>query len=199
MAPLHVRCSRRIVLKDFVEADRAAFVRYQSDPRYLALYDYADEPPRAAALFDLFVTWQSALPRRRFQLGIFDDNRGELLGCAGLRMDAETAGEAVIGVELAPFAWGRYRVALDVVTGLVRFGFDDLGLDRIVGDTASGNTRVAKLARWLGASLADARPGPGWMARRGWHEVDWVLTARDWRARRAPTTIRRHADADRGA
>lgn len=180
-----IQCSDRVTLKDFTEEDRMAFCDYQCDPRYLGLYDYPpDGGARASALFDLFVSWQSEQPRRNFQLGVYDRAQ-RLMGCAGLRLRDGLAGEAVIGVELAPAHWGRYRVALDVVEGLARYGFERLRLDRVVGDTSSGNTRVAKLARVLGADLVDVRPGPEWMTRRNWQEVDYALTAETWRQRHA--------------
>ena len=55
-----------------------------------------------------------------------------------------------------------------------------LGLRMIIGDTASGNERVAKLARWFGARIIDRQDGPKWMRARGWQEVDWALTRDDW-------------------
>ena len=86
----------------------------------------------------------------------------------------------MLGIELAPSDWGRYRIALDVTTRLVEHGFNTLRLRMIVGDTASGNERVAKLARWFGARIIDRRDGPEWMHARGWQEVDWALTRGQW-------------------
>lgn len=172
----------RFVLRDFVETDREAFIRYQTDPRYRRLYDldegYAGQ---ATDLFSTFMAWQHEAPRSNFQFGIFAGDKGRLLGCAGLRLAAER--EAVLGIELTPDDWGHYRLALDVATALVKFGFRDLKLDRIVGSTASGNGRVERLAQWLGADIAARREGPDWMKARGWVEVDWLLTRERWEAR----------------
>jgi RimJ/RimL family protein N-acetyltransferase len=71
-------------------------------------------------------------------------------------------------------------MALDVAGALVDHGFRELGLDRIVGNTASGNWRVERLAQWFGARVVARRPGPGWMAARGWQEVDWSLLREEW-------------------
>ncbi len=76
---------------------------------------------------------------------------------------------------------GRYRLALDAAVCLVEYGFDALQLRMIVRNTASGNKRVEKLARWFGARIIDGREGPDWMSVRGWQEVDWALTRDEWR------------------
>jgi [ribosomal protein S5]-alanine N-acetyltransferase len=177
----------RITLRDFEPADRAAFVSYQSDPRYRGLYDIDDDLTRAGDLFDLFVTWQKQKPRLNYQVGLFDTATGRLCGCVGLRQSPTDPATAVLGIELAPSDWGRYRIALDAAECLLEYGFDTLQLVRIVGDTASGNKRVDKLARWFGARIIDRRDGPKWMRARGWKEVDWALARDEWRR-----SVRRH-------
>lgn len=87
---------------------------------------------------------------------------------------------------------GRYRLAIEVATALVEHGFRTLGLHTILGGAASGNRRVERLARWFGASIVARRPGPDWMAARGWSEVDWALRREDWlRSERRPGSPRR--------
>ena len=171
----------RLTLRDFVEDDRAAFVEYQLDPRYRALYDLDEDPSRADGLFDLFLGWQAEMPRRNLQLGIFDA-AGRLCGCAGLRVRADDPATAVMGIELAPVCWGRHRLAVDAIGALVEHGFTSLGLDAVVGETATGNTRVEKLARWFGGRETARRDGPDWMRARGWPEIDWTITRHAWLA-----------------
>lgn len=170
---------RRVLLRDFTEADRPAFVRYQLDPRYVSLYDFAgDDVERPGRLFDRFLEWQREDPRLNFQLGLFEPASGHLLGCGGLRKVDDDL--AVFGLELAPSEWGRFRLALDVTAALLRCGFETLNLQTIVGDAASGNRRVEKLARWFGAEIVARREGPAWMQARGWQEVDWALHRQKW-------------------
>ncbi|MBL6082368.1 GNAT family N-acetyltransferase [Belnapia sp. T18] len=170
--------SGRILLRDFTEADRAAFIEYQTDPRYLRLYDFDQQTERPTKLFDLFLQWQRDRPRMNMQLAICEVRTGRLLGCGGLRKVDDTV--AVLGIELAPSEWGRFRVALDASGALVRYGFETLNLGAIIGDTASGNRRVEKLARWFGAEIVARRMGPDWMQARGWQEVDWAITRESW-------------------
>ena len=97
MPPLSIRF-RRILLQDFTEQDRAAFIEYQTDTRYVRLYDYDGDTERPSKLFDLFLQWQRERPRLNLQLGIYGSDEQRLLGCAGLRrLDAEAA----------PFAWSQ--------------------------------------------------------------------------------------------
>lgn len=166
------------MLRDLTEADRAAFVDYQTDPRYLCLFDFDDEVERPGQLFDLFLKWQGEEPRINFQLGIFEATTGRLVGCGGLRKASDRS--AVLGIELAPNEWGRFRVAIDATVALLSHGFEVLKLATIFGDTASGNRRIEKLARWFGAELVTQREGPAWMQARGWQEVDWSLSQQKW-------------------
>ena len=129
----------RFTLRDFRTEDRAAFVSYQMDPRYRGLYDAAEGEGDARALFDLFLAWRRISPRENYQFGIFEAEAGRLCGCAGLRQAGAPPGTAVLGIELTPDDWGRYRLAIDVVDALLEFGFSELDLSSIVGGTASGN------------------------------------------------------------
>jgi ribosomal-protein-alanine N-acetyltransferase len=173
--------TRRFVLRDFVEADRPAFLAYQMDARYRALYGFGEEHlQRANDLFDRFLGWQLDEPRANIQLGIFGRIDDRLCGCAGLRIAALQPGTATLGIELTPDDWGRFRVAIEVAGALAGYGFEVLNLNRIMGSTASGNVRIAKLAGWFGARIVATRPGPEWMAVQGWHEVDWALNREEW-------------------
>lgn len=182
----------RFILRDLVESDRAQFVAYQMHPRYRALYGYdATDDRRAHELFDLFVGWQSETPRQNYQLGIFEPGSGRLCGSAGLRQAGQPADTAVFGVELTPDDWGRYRLAIEVAGAMIDHGFECLGLDVVIGDTSSGNTRVEKLARWFGGEIVASREGAGWMTQRGWKEVDWAISREAWAASRGRQGLRR--------
>jgi RimJ/RimL family protein N-acetyltransferase len=171
----------RFLLRDFSEADRQPFIDYQMDPRYLGLYDRIDaNAGRASELFDLFRVWRQQNPRQNFQVGIFERTRSRLCGCAGLRLAGKPEGTAAFGLELTPNDWGRYGLAMEVACALVEYGFRTLRLHTIIGNTASGNSRADRLARWFGAAIVDRRDGPAWMRARGWQEVEWGLSRDAW-------------------
>lgn len=175
-----VPCRSTVVLRDFAEKDRKGFVGYQMDSRYRRLYDYDDDPGRAHELFDLFASWRVETPRTRFQYGVFDRATDAVCGSAGVRQRTCDPRSAAIGIELSPENWGRFRVAVTVLETLVAFGFEQIGYERFVWDTSSGNHRVEKLSRWFGAHPTERRQGPEWMTARGWDEVVWTLERSDW-------------------
>jgi ribosomal-protein-alanine N-acetyltransferase len=173
----------RFLLRDFSDADRQSFIAYQMDPRYRGLYDQIDsDAGRAIKLFDLFSEWRGQVPRQNFQIGIFERTTSRLCGCAGLRRAGKSEGTAVLGLELTPDDWGRYGAAIEVACALIEYGFCALNLHTITGDTASGNSRVDRLARWFGGTIVDRRDGPAWMMARGWQEVEWALSRDAWEA-----------------
>ena len=191
--------TERFLLRDFAEADRAAFLAYQADPRAHAFYG-PDEasPDHASRLFETFRAWASERPRLNYQLAIVQ--RAEpytLIGCCGLRSGGAEPGEAELGVELAPDHWGRYGYAVEVGRALLGFGFETVGLSAITGSTVSANGRVQRLAEWFGAEVESVRPGAEWMASHEWTEVNWRITRDQWAARHAavePATAgRQHA------
>jgi RimJ/RimL family protein N-acetyltransferase len=117
-----------------------------------------------------------------------------LVGCCGLRgMDSN--GEMKLGIELAPPDWGRYAYAIEVGSALLDFGFSKLKLDQIAGSTVSANTRIAKLARWIGAEVVGISPA----SNQGWSHIKWVLTKAQWRLRNTRRSLLKAGGKDNGA
>jgi ribosomal-protein-alanine N-acetyltransferase len=171
----------RFLLRDFREDDRQCFVDYQMDPRYRRLYDFAEsDPARASQLFNLFGDWREENPRQNYQLGVFEYRNSQLCGCAGLRRAGQPVGTAVLGLELSPDHWGRFGAAIEIAAALLEHGFFILNLETIIGATASGNSRVARIAHWFGGHIVDRRDGSAWMKARGWHEIEWAISRIDW-------------------
>lgn len=177
--------SPRFLLREFVEADRPAFLAYHADPRYLA-FSGPDEgdPEQVERLFARFQAWASERPRLNYQLAIVRKEEPLLLvGSGGLREAGRRSGEAELGIELAPDNWGRYGYAVEVGRALLHFGFGSLGLEAIDGVAVSANARIARLADWFGAETVAARPGAAWMSARGWNQVEWRITREQWERR----------------
>jgi [ribosomal protein S5]-alanine N-acetyltransferase len=175
--------TRRFQLRDFAPADRAAFLAYHADPRYLALYGPAEaDPGHALVLLGTFALWAAERPRRNWQLAVVRREGEALVGCCGLRCAGCEEGSAEIGIELAPAYWGRHGVALEIARALVGFGFGELGLERLFGVTTSANAPAGRLAGWFGATQIGNRPGPAWMQARGWTETTWLVSREGWQS-----------------
>ena len=179
--------TKRFLLRDFIDSDRALFLEYQADPRNLTFYTPAESSPdRAAHLFELFQAWASENPRRNYQLAIVPQPAPQtLLGCCGLRELAGKPDEMELGIELAPNYWGRYGYAIEVGRSLLDYGFRELHLAAISGSTISANARVERLAAWFGAEVVAIDPGSAWMSARGWSEVTWQISRARWENRAA--------------
>ena len=126
--------------------------------------------PRSYALYPGLGTWRAT---RR-------DN-GDFIGWFALKYVPGTA-EVEVGYRLRHGAWGR-GFATEVARELVRYGFDDLGLKRIIGVTHPDNALSQRVLQKIG--LTDI----GWGHYYGHavrvfetvHEPDWRPV---WRARR---------------
>jgi RimJ/RimL family protein N-acetyltransferase len=132
----------------------------------------------------MFQAWAGDRPRLNYQLAIVQRQEPyALVGCCGLRGRLSETGEMEFGLELAPAYWGRYAYAIEVGRALLDFGFAELNLKAISGSTVSANTRIARLAEWIGAEVVATRPGSSWMSEIGWSEVDWRIARAQWEHR----------------
>ncbi len=107
--------AKRFLLRDFTDADTAAFEAYHSDPRSQEFYGLEEaKPEHARELISLFKAWATAQPRLKYQLAIIQRNGARVLvGCCGLRCADSEPGAAELGIELAPEYWGRHAYATD--------------------------------------------------------------------------------------
>jgi ribosomal-protein-alanine N-acetyltransferase len=172
----------RLLLRDFTDAERPAFLAYQADPRYLA-FSGSDEgdPARALRLIQTFREWAAEHPRRNYQLAIVQRQEAQaLVGCCGLRQAGYPVGSAELGIELAPAYWGRHGYAIEVGRALLEFAFGELRLEEVRGVTVSANVRATRLAEWFGAETIAVRPGAAWVAARGWSEIEWRIPRARW-------------------
>jgi RimJ/RimL family protein N-acetyltransferase len=171
----------RLVLREFVEADAAAFRAYQADARAQEFYAPEErEPAPRGALVHLFIEWAAEVPRRNWQLAIAEraQPRG-LVGSVGLRCAGAPSDAAEFGLELAPASWGQ-GYGTEAGRALLQWGFSAVPLAVVWGTTVSANTRVARLVRRLGFRAVAERVGQAWLADRGWREVQWEIRREEW-------------------
>ncbi|HYD63676.1 MAG TPA: GNAT family protein [Noviherbaspirillum sp.] len=188
--------TERFLLRDFVDGDIAQFEAYHNDPRSQEFHDAGEaRPERPRELVTRFQAWAAEQPRRNYQLAIVQRKSPHaLIGCAGLREVNAPSGSAELGVELAPWYWGRYGYAIEVTRALVEFGFGILDLRKIGGRTVSANSRIARLADAFGATAVASRT-PEWMVIKGWTEIEWQLTREQWEGGRLAKRYGRRANA----
>jgi len=129
------RNTERFVLRRFVEADAPLLAAMNMDPevmRYIRPPDTDGDEAMERA--------RSIIARQRGEYGLWaieDKATGEFLGWGAFK-DLDGNPEIEVGYGLRKEAWGR-GVATEVARELVRYGFEDLGLERIVGVTRPQN------------------------------------------------------------
>jgi ribosomal-protein-alanine N-acetyltransferase len=173
--------TKQFLLRDFVQEDESAFLAYHADPRYAEFCSPEEVTPDFIhQLFQRFIQWATEVPRCNYQLAIVDRRNLELIGCGGLRQDSDAAGQAELGIELAPPCWGRYAYAIEIGKALIDFGFRNLGLEKIIDVSVNVNLRVSRLAERYGFQALDTQSGSDWMQMQGWSQIKWQMTRESW-------------------
>jgi [ribosomal protein S5]-alanine N-acetyltransferase len=170
-----------LLLRDFEASDGNAFMAIHSDPRMLRYYApglWTTEHGRM--LVQSFIRWANEAPRENYQLAIVHVETDELLGSCGVRKKGYPKGQAEFGIGIAPKWWGK-GIAQEAARAILGFGFGELNLREIHGESVSVNRDAAKLVQRLGFTSSGSRPAESWMADRGWSAVDWVLTHDTWK------------------
>jgi RimJ/RimL family protein N-acetyltransferase len=128
----------RLELREFVPSDLPDLVRLDSDPRvtrYIGdgrttpMADLETMIPRIRRVYRLYPglgTWRAA-----------QRDTGACIGWFTFKYVPKTI-EIEVGYRLLPEAWGQ-GFATEGARELVRYGFDDLGLERIIGVTHPDN------------------------------------------------------------
>src|SRR5258708_7939362 len=140
----------RLLLREFRESDWEAVLEYQSDPRYLRLYAWAERTEGEVCTFvQRFMAQQAEEPRTRFQLALVRRGEERLIGNCGIRVNDPALREANIGYELDPRHWGQ-GYATEAGAEILRFGFEELKLRRIWSWCVSENVASARVLEKIG-------------------------------------------------
>lgn len=130
--------TRRLVLRELEEQDTAAMLAYSNDPE---IERFVRRQPRTVA--SVWMTIHNARlqmwneDRTHFMLGMQDAQSGRLIGDCILApvYDSEASlkpESAAIGFQVAQDLWGR-GYATEAAVALLRFAFEELGMQSVVG------------------------------------------------------------------
>jgi RimJ/RimL family protein N-acetyltransferase len=142
-------------MRNFVAADFDDLRRLGRDPRVMRYI--GDGKPMSRDGVTRMLARIIRYPALYPDLGIWHTSRsdtGAFVGWFSLKYAGKSP-DIEIGYWLVPGAWGR-GFATEGAQALVDYGFDDLGLDRIIGVTHPGNHASQRVL--MKAGLADA----GW-------------------------------------
>lgn len=172
----------RLVLREFVEEDWRPVLAYQSEPLYLRYNPWTHRTEQdVRAFLRMFISWQIAKPRTKFQLAITLASNGQFIGNCGIRMPTPHAKEADLGYELAPQYWEQ-GYATEAARAMLAFGFQELGLHRIHANCVLENTASAHVLKKIGMRQEGHLHKKEWMKDRWWDTLLFAILNEEWQA-----------------
>jgi RimJ/RimL family protein N-acetyltransferase len=170
----------RLRLREWREEDWSQAHAYASDPevvRYLDWGPNTEEETRAYIAGTLLA--RQASPRTRYDLAVTLAESDAVIGGCRLWIESAEHREASIGYSLARAHWG-HGYATELARGLLRFGFETLGLHRIWAIVEPENASSARVLEKLGmrreGHLRDHR-----YAKGHWRDsVLYAVLAPEW-------------------
>lgn len=153
MKPLR---TERLILRNWEERDRELFHRINSDERVMEFFVMRRNRAESDAMMD----WIAAgIDRNGFGLAAVElADSAEVAGFCGLHLTNNIPGVAdgsiEIGWRMAPEFWGK-GIAGEAARAWRDFGFDQLGLERIISFAVADNHRSTAVMRRIGMT---ARP-----------------------------------------
>lgn len=138
----------RLILRPIVLADAVAFFRLNSDPE---VYRYTREaPPASLAQVERRIDSYPDYSEYGFgRLACVLKGTEEMIGFCGLKRLPELDGAVDLGFRLARAHWGK-GLATEAGYASLRFGFEELGLDRVIGLVEAANERSIHVLEKLG-------------------------------------------------
>jgi RimJ/RimL family protein N-acetyltransferase len=184
LRPTYPITTDRLILRPFVEGDLDAVHAYQSLPevtRYL-YWDPRDRDATAEALRRRIAT--PALEREGdiLVLAVLLRETGELVGEVNLSWGSEAHRQGEFGFVFNPAHHGR-GYATEAAVQMLRLGFEELGLHRIVGRCDGRNEASARLMAKLGLRR-EAHFVQNEIVKGEWtDEVVYAMLSEEWKAR----------------
>ena len=146
--------TERLLVREYVEEDAAAFFKLNSDPEVLRFVP--DKPlPDVEQARQMLVDHPIADYRKhRFGRGAcILKSTGEQIGFAGLKY-LEELGEVDIAYRLRPAHWGQ-GLATEAALASIRYGFADLDLKQIIGLVMPENIASVRVLEKTGLRYAE--------------------------------------------
>lgn len=178
--------TERLVLRRLTPDDLDDLVALDSDPEVMRWVTGAPTP-RAVIELDFLPAWLAYYERgdRYGFWAAIVRATGEFLGWFHFRppLGSDDPDVAELGYRLKRSAWGQ-GYATEGSRALIRKGFEELGVRRVVALTAEEHAASRRVMEKAGLMLARTFPCdlPGW---EGTNDVEYALDRADWERRRA--------------
>jgi ribosomal-protein-alanine N-acetyltransferase len=139
----------RWLLRPFSTADVPALRAYLTDPAVTSQTNYDIRSPRDVEMLVQYYTHAYSRHTDIRWAIVSNDDPSSLVGSCGLSSINERHRRAEIGYDLSPDHWGK-GIATEAVTRVLKFAFEELGLNRIEATVMSGNEAAERVLTRLG-------------------------------------------------
>src|SRR5258706_4868721 len=175
----------RLIIRNFKDSDLESFLSYRNDPE-VAKYQGWHTPyvrEQGLKLIEEMSDLHAPKQGHWLQLAIELKETVEMIGDLGCFINSDDARQAVIGFTIASNHW-RKGYAVEAISGLLEFLFDDLDLHRVVADCDVENSGSWQTLEKLGfrreAYFVESLFFKGAYAS----EYHYGMLQREWRARK---------------
>jgi RimJ/RimL family protein N-acetyltransferase len=183
LRPTYPIKTERLLLRPLTAADAEALLAYRSRPDVCRYVPF--EPMTAEVIADRLTTYWAATgltdEGQSLTLGIEVAETGRLVGDVILFWHSRRHRSGEIGYLVDPEFTGR-GYATEAARAMLKLGFEDLGLHRIVGRIDERNEPSARVLRRLGMRQ-EARLVHNELFKGEWStEVDFAMLSEEWQA-----------------
>jgi len=159
--------TKRLVLRDFEEADWKAVHSYASDPEVVRYMNWGPNTIEETKNFiQRAINSQKERPRRTYTLAIVLEPDNKLIGGCGIYVSNTDNREAYIGYVLNRNFWGK-GYATETAKALLKFSFEKLNLHRIFATCDPANIASACVLEKVGMKLE------GHLRKHKWAKGEW--------------------------
>ncbi|MEA5602613.1 GNAT family N-acetyltransferase [Nostoc sp. UHCC 0252] len=175
--------TRRLLMREFVEADCETVLAYQSDPLYLRYNYWTHRTENDVFEFvQMFISEQKEQPRTKFQLAVVLKEENRLIGNCGIRVNDPEMREANIGYELNTQYWGQ-GYATEAAQAILKFGFEELGMHRIWSWCVAENVASVKVLEKIGMRREGHLLEKELIKERWYDNFLYAILEREWKAK----------------
>jgi RimJ/RimL family protein N-acetyltransferase len=186
LRPVYPVRTRRLSLRPLTSGDVDALLAYRSQPdvcRYVP-FEPMDRQVIAERLAGQWALSALTDEGQALTLGVELTETGELVGDVVLFWHSREHRGGELGYVVNP-AFGGHGYATEAARALLRLGFEELGLHRIIARIEERNEPSARVARRLGMRQ-EARLVRNEMFKGEWStELDFAMLADEWPTHRA--------------
>jgi len=142
--------TERLIIRPFIVDDCAAFKSFMLDreaTRHLNFTEEQKTPQKAIELIsEVIASYESSSPV--FSLAVIEKKTGEFIGSCGFS-PLKKKGEVECYYTVVRSNWGR-GYATESILRLIKYGFDELNITRIVAFMSKENPASQKVAEKIG-------------------------------------------------